>query len=249
MFFALSKILHVFIEPFTWILLVLLSAFFLKKYRKKLLVSALVLFVVFTNKLIISIPETLFEPKAIQLESTDTFDYGIVLGGYSAWDKGREMVNFHGSIDRLIYGLKLQDKGHINRLILSGGTGSITDPDAKEAAIIKEFLGSMLEGRELILEPDSRNTYESALKCSHLLGNQPQKHKVLLISSAVHLPRAKRAFRKQGIEVTVYPVDFTQSGPVSWYDYFLPSIETLSKWNRFTHEWFGLLMYKLRGFI
>jgi uncharacterized SAM-binding protein YcdF (DUF218 family) len=248
MFFFLSKFLHLFIQPFTWIILIVAFSILSKKYRKKSIYTALLLFFVFSNKLIIKLPEMFYESRAVELQEETVYDYGIVLGGYSSWDDKRQRTNFNTAVDRLLYGIKLQNQGTVKQLILSGGSGSLDHPEWKEANIMSDFLSDFTLKVEPIIESDSRNTYESALKCKHLLSAKSDSVKVLLFTSAVHMPRAMASFKKQGLNVDIYPVDFIESGKLKWYDAILPDVKTLSNWNKYTHEWIGFLLYKIRGY-
>jgi uncharacterized SAM-binding protein YcdF (DUF218 family) len=247
MFFFLSKVLHIFVQPFTWILVLALIAIISKKKRKLFIRLTLFSFLFFTNRLIIRIPGLLYEPNSSTLESAAPYDYGIVLGGYSSWDKKQHLLNFHSSADRLLYGLKLSRDGYLKQLILSGGSGSLSQPEHKEAWMIRDFLHDS-DSSYLIIEAESRNTYESALKCAHILEKTPKHQRVLLITSAVHMPRARACFMKQGIKVDICPMDHIRSGQMAWYEAIIPNIETFADWNKYTHEWLGFIMYKLRGY-
>lgn len=250
MFFFLSKLLHLFIEPFTWIMLCFGWAMLIKRKRRKWLKITLILFLFFTNRMVISIPENAYEPTLQEVQSSDTFNYGIVLGGYASFDERSQMVNYHESIDRLIYGLKLQDWSNVKTLILSGGAGSLGRQQYKEAEFVQKDWDELWQDRRYILEKESRNTYESALKCRHVLDSLGSLNEtVLLVTSASHMPRARACFEKQGLKVRIYPVDPINSGPDKWYDYFLPDVNTLISWNRLSHEWFGFLMYRVRGYV
>lgn len=210
----------------------------------------LVLFLFFSNKVIVELPQKLYESKATPESKIGHYKYAVVLGGYAAYDTRRETVNFHTSIDRLLSGFRLQDLGIVDTLLLSGGAGSLTHTELREAQFVHDAIPGIFEGRDYILENESRNTYENALKCHHILKSKGAlDQEILLITSAVHMPRAKACFKKQGINVVPYPVDFIDSGVTRWYDIFLPRVSAFSDWNKFTHEWVGYLMYRIRGYV
>src|SRR5215472_15579570 len=82
-------------------------------------------------------------------------------------------------------------------LVLSGG-GLGAEP---EAAVMRRLaLISGVPEAGLLLEPDSRNTWENAEKSAHLLRLRGLR-RVVLVSDRAHLPRAALLFRLAGLDV------------------------------------------------
>ena len=108
------------------------------------------------------------------------------------------------------------------------------------------------------LETNSRNTYENALY-SHPLLEELGSQEILLVTSAVHMPRAVAIFEKQGIHVLPIPTDFAVTQPDWEYatstnllvqmGNFLPTVENLELTTRALKEYIGLLIYRLRGWV
>lgn len=98
---------------------------------------------------------------------------------------------------RLARGVELFREGAARLLLLSGG-GRGAEP---EAAIMQKLaLASGVPERVLLIEPNSRNTWENARESARLL----RRHglgRVLLVSDRSHLPRAALLFRLAGLEV------------------------------------------------
>ncbi|MHB2170081.1 YdcF family protein [Alsobacter sp. R-9] len=89
-------------------------------------------------------------------------------------------------------------------LVLHTGAG---EPEA--AAVF----GRLGVGRErLIIEDRASNTYENAVFSAELLDPRPGQCWVV-VSSAVHLPRAMATFREAGFDVVGYPVDYQRDKP------------------------------------
>jgi uncharacterized SAM-binding protein YcdF (DUF218 family) len=65
----------------------------------------------------------------------------------------------------------------------------------------------------------------------------------------MHLPRAEKLFRKQGLFVKPYPCDFITQNISNnfWDDSLLPSSITLSHWDSFIKELTGVFIHKLQG--
>lgn len=71
----------------------------------------------------------------------------------------------------------------------------------------------------------------------------------LLISSAMHLPRAEKLFLNQKLDIRSHPCDFMTRAIANnfWEDYLLPSSLTLNNWDTFIKELSGLIIYKIIG--
>ena len=107
-------------------------------------------------------------------------------------------------------------------------------------------------------QPYSQNTYQDALYSRDILAEKGVE-RILLVTSALHMPRSVAIFRKQGIDVIPAPTDFLISqaewedaltgGPVQWLSNFLPSEDALEVTTDCLKEYIGLLVYRLRGWL
>jgi len=70
--------------------------------------------------------------------------------------------------------------------------------------------------------------------------NKPNA-KILVITSAWHLPRTKLLAKKQGLQnLTFYPTNSLQDN-YSFEDYLLPQGDAISGWELLIKEWVGYL--------
>jgi len=103
--------------------------------------------------------------------------------------------------------------------------------------------------KDIIVESESRNTLENATFTKEILNKKAVGKNVLLITSAIHMPRSKYIFNKMGMIVDIYPVDFKvrRHEEVSFdiTNYVFPKIGALEGWDALIHEWVGLMMAKL----
>ena len=248
-FFIFSKILSFAVDPFFWIIILLLLALFAKKkYRRpRYLLSALILTFVFSSSPIYKIT---FDYWKIKQDITyQKFDAGILLGGMISLSSSDENILFNEYNDRLLNTLELFHKGIIKKIIITGASGSLSS-DLKEADIIKSFLIRIGVPREkIIVENQSKNTHENAiyteLTCKEL---EMDKYSFLLITSDYHMRRSLSCFKKTGLNIT----PFVKESDEFHFDLeylIVPQTSVLFKWKVLFHEIVGYFMYKLMGYV
>ena len=99
------------------------------------------------------------------------------------------------------------------------------------------------------MEKRSKNTYENALYSSELIRKKGLKNKVLLSTSAMHMPRSIACFKKQGLEVVPFTVDESSAvEPGYFIGKLIPDAQILLKWYRLMHEWVGINVYRVQGY-
>ncbi|MGB9586049.1 MAG: YdcF family protein [Anaerolineales bacterium] len=180
----------------------------------------------------------------------------IVLGGgtFSA-NYPRTMPEVNGAGDRLFYAAKLYQEGKAPKILLSGGAISWYTPSggpAEDMAVLIQMLG--VPSDALIIENNSQNTYENARNSKEIL-HRLGVNRVILVTSAMHMPRAVKIFQRQGIDVTPAPTDYTvtQAGwetmtaltPASIILDLIPSADNLSLTTRVLKEYIGLQTFDL----
>jgi uncharacterized SAM-binding protein YcdF (DUF218 family) len=62
----------------------------------------------------------------------------------------------------------------------------------------------------------------------------------------MYMPRAVGVFRKAGVQVLPYPVDYT-TGKSATLDFVPTLVGNLARLDHAAHEWLGLLGYRLLG--
>ena len=107
-------------------------------------------------------------------------------------------------------------------------------------------------------QPRSQNTREDALYSAEILAEN-EIDEIILVTSAMHMPRSKALFKNQGLNVIPAPVDFTITEH-NWHTTFnpnlgeffiqlLPSAGSLNLTTNVIREYIGLLIYSLRGWL
>lgn len=255
MFFYLSKIAWFVIQPLGLLFLLMLAtgiAALMEWRRLTMLLStlALVLLVVsgWTNA-----GQLLLHPLEERFKRPDPAPEDvagiIVLGGgmAGAVNLARGGHELEDAGDRFVEGAILARRYPEARLVISGGSGALIadgEGDADSAARLMLALG--VEGERLILENRSRNTEENARFTRALVG-PAQGETWLLVTSAFHMPRSMALFRKSGLAVTPWPVDFRTPGPRGLSFARRAPIDAMEETTTGLREWIGLAAYYVTG--
>lgn len=253
MFYILSKIIGLLINPILWILTLLIVGLFAKKtsVKHKYYLSAIIVLVLFSNSFLFNEVMVKWEEKAVKTSELKTsYDMGIVLSGMVWYDTETERLNFMQSSDRIWQAVRLYHEGTIDKILISGGSADIFGNDTIESVLLKNFLVKIgIPEAHVLTEEKSRNTRENALFSAELLKNLPQNN-LLLITSASHMPRALKCFEKVGLYCDIFPTDhYSGSRKYNLDTLLIPSTRTLFNWNVFIHEILGMASYKVSGYI
>ena len=255
MFFILSKVFWFAISPFNIILILLLLGWFLifrkPKSGKKLISIGLVLLFVFGLDFVPYYLMSLLENRIPAGHIPNKVDGIIVLVGAVDMESSRPgLIELDAQADRIVDGIILMRAHPEAKLIITGGTGELNQDERYREADYLSRLALLLgvDKNNLITERNSRNTHEHAVAMEKLL---PKNGRWLLITSAFHMPRSLGCFKKEGLHVIPFPVDYkTKLNLFNKFSLisFLPSIGNLNSLNIALHEWFGLLIYRLMGY-
>lgn len=238
--------------PLIWILCLTAAAYIFRKKSlgRKLLASAIVLFVFFSNGYIFSEVFKYWEGKNTALNQVE-YEGVILLGGYSGWNTRHVSISFNEGSDRFIKAIELYKKGKVKKIILSGGSGLLLKPEEKESELIIPLLISLgIPDSAILLENESRNTYENAVFTYQLLNEKNLADKrYILVTSAFHMRRAENCFRKTGLNFDTIRVDFRiDDDDYIPATYIVPSAVVLENWQLLIKEWLGFIAYRLKGY-
>ena len=172
----------------------------------------------------------------------------IVLGGATepeiTWSRDQPSVN--SAADRLIVLASLMKKYPQAAVVVSGGGTSKSVPltEAAVARLVLDIMG--IDVKRISFEQKSRNTYENATFSAELVSPN-RDESWLLITSALHMPRAVGSFRRVGWNVIPFPVDYETpaDSKLNWVGFNLSSNSL--ELNRATREWVGLVSYWFLG--
>jgi uncharacterized SAM-binding protein YcdF (DUF218 family) len=172
----------------------------------------------------------------------------LVLGGGEKprITEARSVPQIDGAAPRLFAAAELLRRYPDAQMIFAGGSGNPLEPDPSEASTAKallEQLGADL-GR-VRFEDRSRNTWENEVNAMALADPQPGERWVL-VTSAMHMPRAVGIARRLGWTMLPWPVDYATLPDAMLVSegHFAKYLDEVSVAAR---EWYGLAAYRLAG--
>ncbi|WP_316794958.1 YdcF family protein [Pedobacter agri] len=246
MIFILSKILIYFLKPITWIFLALVIAVFFPKKRRLFLILAFVFLLFFSNGFIVGKFFNFYESG---YPTKQKYDVGIVLGGYSGYNERNQKIEFGSASDRLFQAIDLYKSGRINKILISSGSANLFDTSKKEADLTIIYLHQIgIPDSSIVVENLSRNTIENAKNSLAIVEKINPNAKVLVITSAWHIPRSRLIFNRFAKhKIDYYPTDYFGKTEYDFADYFIPSASALQAWEMLLKEWVGYIVDGLRG--
>jgi len=247
MFFFLSKILLFVLTPFWWIVILFIWSWVTKnkKIKKRLHISIVLILIVFTNPFLFNKLLNAWQPEKVNLKGKK-YSAAILLSGIGGYD---EHNNFYigSSGDRFIQTAQLYHQGIVQKIIVTGGSGSLLSNTDEAQGIKQELLKTGIPDSAILLEQKARNTFENAVYTKQLLDSVHLQPPYVLVTSAMHMPRAKKSFDKAKISVIIYPSDFVVYNKNLTIKSFIPQASIFFEWESFLKEIIGYTVYKITG--
>jgi uncharacterized SAM-binding protein YcdF (DUF218 family) len=144
------------------------------------------------------------------------------------------------ALGRLAEGIRIYRQLPGSKLVCSGGSGSgqVTQAETLADAALK--LGVNANDTLQIRQP--QNTAEEAKFYAQRLGPHTQ---LILVTSAIHMPRAMEAFQHEGLHPVAAPTNFyIKAQPASNSFDFKPSLIKVVMMDKVLHEWVGRWYYR-----
>ena len=255
MFFFFSKTINFLAMPLVLVCLLWLLSRFIRhaKWKKRLGVTGLCLLLLLSNDFITNEVAMLWEPPATPFNQINKkYKLGILLTGVTKGNmQPDDRVYFQRGADRVTHTLQLYKLGVIEKILISGGSGSISQRARKEADEIADALTLMgVSENDILIENQTRNTHESAVAVKAMLQNLYQPSDCLLITSAYHMPRSLACYAKVGWKCDTFTCDFLSHERRFTPDVLLvPRAESITIWTTLAREWVGMIAYKISGYI
>ena len=242
----LHKILPLIFSPL--IMIILLIIFGLITNSKKIsLIGVFILIVcslpIVSGKLVAYLESDYQLSEPSNITSTDAI---VVLSGMIRTINSKDGLDyeFGEASDRIFAGINLFKEKKAPKLILTRGKlpWSVGIP---EGEYLKEIaITNGISENNILLTENVENTDQEAKAIKKLLSKD--KHRVLLVTSAYHMPRAQKVFEAAGINVAPFPVDFQKGLSKITFMSFIPSANALSGTSFFVREMIGRVYYDLK---
>jgi uncharacterized SAM-binding protein YcdF (DUF218 family) len=263
MFLFLSKLIPVFFYPLGLIclLLIITLGMLWKKSKRTPAVISTALLILFmssnswTSHWLVQSLEWQNIPKG----DLPTADAIVVLGGGTrSAGYPRPDVDFTDAGDRVWYGASLYRAGKAPKIIVSGGRIDWQGNGNPEAEDLTKLLLRMgVPQTDIIPEGRSLNTRDNAVYTKEIL-QQNNFQTILLVTSAMHMPRSMAIFKKLDINAIAAPTDYRLSR--SEIDQpntqiqaailaLLPNADDLAMTTLALKEYVGIVVYKLKGWL
>ncbi|MBP7827259.1 MAG: YdcF family protein [Verrucomicrobia bacterium] len=190
------------------------------------------------------------QAATVPVAATD-FDCIIVLGGGHTVSRQDPLgFTIREAGDRILAGMVLAQQYPGRTLILGGSGANEHDPDVPEAVVVQQWIEQMTPESSVITNLGvCRNTYDEAVAARRLLAAHDWC-RPLLVTSALHMPRSRAVFEKQGLRPLPYPCDYQVYGvPRRNRFSVIPRQGRLDFFALYLHEKIGWWVYRMKGWV
>jgi uncharacterized SAM-binding protein YcdF (DUF218 family) len=169
----------------------------------------------------------------------------VVLGGGSTRgspEYGGRLALSDSGLRRAAYGAELHRRLGLPLLYTGGAPLEGPGAESEASAAVAFWLAQGIAPGSISLEEESRDTAENASLSAGLAGGW----RIILVTSAFHMPRSLLSFRRAGLDPVPAPTDYRRDrGGLGWPD-LLPRAGALETTSLALHEYVGLLWYAIR---
>ena len=242
----LHKIIALIVSPLSLIIFLIILGIIIKSKKISLLGVGILIFCslpIISTKLI----SYLEKDHVLQdISDIDKADAIVVLSGMIKIIKVDDELKyeFRDAVDRILSGIDLFKNNKAPLLILTRGKYPWSE-DIPEGEYLKDFAIKFGVPKESILLTENvQNTDQEAKAVKRLLNTN--EIKIILVTSAFHMPRAKKIFVASNIKVIPFAVDYISSEQKITFMHFIPSAGSLGATSFAVRELIGRLYYNLK---
>ena len=242
----LHKILPLIFSPLMLIMVLIIFGAIINS-KKISLIGVIILIVcslpIVSNKLVAYLESDYQLSKPSNIEPADSI---VVLSGMIKTINSKDGLDyeFGEASDRIFAGINLFKEKKAPKLILTRGQlpWSVGIPEGEY--LKKIAITNGISENNILLTENVENTDQEAKAIKKLL--YEDKSKVILVTSAFHMPRAQKVFKAAGINVLPFPVDFQKGLSKITFMSFMPSANALGETSFFVREMIGRVYYNLK---
>lgn len=244
----LNKLLPIFVLPLGWVVLLLVLG--LVRKRRWPFIAALAVLYISSMPVVGGTLTRWLESSypALALDQVESADAIVPLSGiYGPAVADGFLANVGEAGERLEAGITLMQKKKAPWLVFTGGRIPWDDQPEVEGAISRRAaIARGIPAEQIAITREVGNTADEARAVAALMRERGWR-KIILVTSACHMPRAARLFRKAGIDFVPFPVDFQtgQKGSPTFLDFLPTAAGGLHRTEAVLREWYGILFYAL----
>jgi len=226
-----------------------------QKYGAILSCISISILLVFSSPIVQSLLCRSLESKAVEnLPPPGTDATIIVLGGGGVpFVAPRVYPEINEAGDRMLHGARLYKSGVGKRVVTTGGDVGTSfhkaPSEAAENAMILQEIG--VDSLSIIKEHFAKNTHEHPRYIASILDSMKVGRTVVIVTTASHMKRSVAVFKKFG-GYTIYtaPTDYLASNHIfNRITDLFPSVNALQVSTVIIHEYYGIIGYKILGWI
>jgi uncharacterized SAM-binding protein YcdF (DUF218 family) len=165
----------------------------------------------------------------------------------------RKYVEISEGGNRILHTVRLYKAHYAPVIICTGGKiPFLHDFPGSEARSMSELLVELMgiDSSAIIIEDKAQNTHDHGPKIKEICENRGVKKDIILVTSAMHMHRSVKVFRKYGFTVYPAPTDFWAEKKTQWNVFsFLPESGALNGSTAALHEYYGLMAYTIMGWL
>jgi uncharacterized SAM-binding protein YcdF (DUF218 family) len=254
MFFYLSKILDLTFAPLSWVIALLVLLLLRPSWsaQKRAFVIVPLIAMLYglsiepvSNRLIRSLETPM---NITYKESGPPYDAVVLLGGLvdTKPTTSSHTTSYSDNSERLLRTFEILREGRAKNVIISSGEAD--DSGVNEAyELSKQLVKWGIAKERILIEGKSRNTRENAV-FSTALAHEQGLTRLLIVTSAFHMTRARGCFLAAGVDADVLAADYRSFDPGQFEPSLLPRAGHFHQSTWVLREWAGRLVYRLRGY-
>ncbi len=173
----------------------------------------------------------------------------IILGGAVEWliTGEQQQLNLNAAGERMMAGAALARQYPQARVVLTGLYRETIPADFTAAVRPQSMLaGPEFAGRNVTFIGAARSTYEEGLMALETVNPGPDEN-WLLVTSAMHMPRAAGVFGTLGWSVIPWPVDYRAPVQPRLLNLNMNFSDRLAHFDAVVREWAALIVYRNTG--
>jgi uncharacterized SAM-binding protein YcdF (DUF218 family) len=251
-FYVLSKIFDLLSAPLTWGIVGLgVAVWGVLRARRRvalggLVASAVVLYTFSIDDVSRSLLRYGEGAAPSTIDRSATYDAVVVLGGFAGAEPRDALgePTFSEAVERMLATYTLLRDGRARQVLVSAG-GSKRPVEAE--AVVEQLVAWGIDPSRIVADLASRNTHENAVESARIIREHGWS-RLVLITSALHMPRAAGCFKEAGLTFDTLSVDFRSAAGPEETERFLPRAAALAESTDVLRELAGRVVYRARGY-